>query len=172
MKNVKLICSAMTGQTDLFDTFRDFLEKEFGPVDLESDIFPFDYTDYYEKEMGPDLSKKIYSFENPIDQGAISDIKLRTIQMEKDLAKSLGTGIGRVVNLDPGYVGTLKLVLATTKDRGHRIYLQRGIYAEVTLQYIKGSFQHLPSTYPDHRNPEYKKFFNQVRERGHSLQVF
>ena len=164
MKNVKLICSVLTGRADLFDTFRAALTKEFGPTDFESDVFPFDHTGYYEEEMGPGLARKIYSFEDPVDPGAIAGIKLRTIVMEKELTKHTQAKVNRVVNLDPGYVGMLKMVLATTKDRAHRIYLRDGIYAEVTLEYIKGGFQPTPSTYPDYRLPEYRAFFDDVRE--------
>jgi hypothetical protein len=162
--DVKLICSVLTGKTDLFDTFRSALSSEFGPIDLESDLFQFNYTNYYEKEMGPNLSRKIYGFENLVDPGTIADIKLRTIVMEKELAERIGADVDRVVNFDPGYVSTFNLVLATTKDRPHRIYLRDGIYAEVTLEYIKGGFQSTPSTYPDYCLPEYGAFFDDVRE--------
>lgn len=165
MNNVKLICSVITGRSDLFDMFRKALAGEFGLIDIESDVFPFDHTDYYEKQIGPDLARKIYSFEELIDPGTIADVKLNTIQMEKHLTKAADSDVERVVNLDPGYVGMLKMVLATTKDRGHRIYLRDGIYAEVTLQYVSGGFQGLPSTYPDYRLPEYREFFNAVRSQ-------
>ena len=164
MKKAKLVCSVITGKPDLFDTFQGVLIKEFGPIDLESNVFQFNYTNYYEKEMGPNLSRKIYSFENLVDPGTIADIKLRTIAMEKELTERIEADVDRVVNIDPGYVSTFNLVLATTKDRPHRIYLRDGIYAEVTLQYIKGGFQPTPSTYPDYCLPEYGAFFDLVRE--------
>lgn len=160
---VKLVCSVITGKLDLFETFRSALSSEFGPVDLESDLFQFNYTNYYEKEMGPNLSRKVYSFENLVDPGTIADIKLRTITMEKELTERVGDDVARVVNFDPGYVSTFNLVLATTKDRPHRIYLRDDIYAEVTLQYIKGGFQAISSTYPDYCLPEYGAFFDDVR---------
>lgn len=162
--DVKLICSVLTGRTDLFDTFRAALTDEFGPIDLESNVFQFNYTNYYEAEMGPNLSRKIYSFENLVDPGMIADIKLRTIVMEKELTKRIRADVNRVVNFDPGYVSTFNLVLVTIKDRPHRIYLRDGIYAEVTLEYIRGGFQPTPSTYPDYCLPEYGAFFDEVRE--------
>ncbi len=170
--NVKLICSVLTGREDLFDTFQGTLIKEFGPIDLASNVFQFNYTNYYEEEMGPNLSRKIYSFENLVDPGTIADIKLHAIAIEKDLTKRIGADVNRVVNFDPGYVSTFNLVLATTKDRPHRIYLRDDIYAEVTLQYIKGDFQPMSSTYPDYCLPEYGAFFDEVRNqlrenRGH-----
>ena len=165
MKKVKLVCSVITGKLDLFDTFRTAIANEFGPIDLESGLLQFNYTNYYEKEMGPDLARKIYSFKNFVDPGTIADIKLRTIAMEKELVERTETDVDRVVNLDPGYVSTFNLVLATVKDRPHRIYLRDGIYGEVTLQYIKGGFQAMDSTYPDYCLPEYRAFFDEVREK-------
>ena len=164
MNEVKLICGVITGRKDLLERSREALSSEFGPIDNESDLFPFEHTKYYEKEMGTGLVRKLYSFEKPIDPGTIADIKLRTIQMEEDMTRDSDTDVQRVVNLDPGYISLLKLVLATTKDRGHRIYLRDGIFAEVTLQYVEGGFQPLPSTYPDYRQDEYRKFFGRIRE--------
>ncbi len=77
----------------------------------------------------------------------------------------MNADVDRVVNLDPGYVSTFNLVLATVKDRPHRIYLRDGIYGEVTLQYLKGSFRAMDSTYPDYCLPEYSAFFDEVREK-------
>ena len=70
-----------------------------------------------------------------------------------------------LVNLDPGYLTTAKLVLATTKDFGHRVYLRDGIYAESTLHYIDGRWEPWPWTYPDYAGPRYHAFFERVRER-------
>jgi hypothetical protein len=165
VEKVKLICGVMTSREDLLESFAEALAEEFGPVDLESDVFPFNHTAYYEEEMGSGLVKKILSFEHLIDPGAIGAIKLRTIEMEGVLTDSTKAKVGRVVNLDPGYVGMLKLVLATTKDRTHRIYLHDGIFAEVTLQFVNGGFEPLPWTYPDYRLSGYIEFLDSVRLR-------
>ena len=82
--------------------------------------------------------------------------------LEKGLADAQ-YAVPRPINIDPGYVTPAKLVLATTKDRAHRIYLGRGIYAEVTLTYAKKAFQSMPWTYPDYRSEPYRRFFEQVR---------
>jgi hypothetical protein len=165
VNRVKLICSILTGRAELLDMFRDALIAEYGSVDMESDLLAFDYTDYYEEEMGPDLSRKLYSFERLIDAATIADIKLRTIQIEREMTEAHGIGVGRVVNYDPGYVDKPKMVLATTKDRAHRVYLRDGISAEVSLQFIKGCFEPMPMTYPDYASQEYRNFFVRVREK-------
>ncbi|MDP2953277.1 MAG: DUF4416 family protein, partial [Chloroflexota bacterium] len=52
----------------------------------------------------------------------------------------------------------------TTKDRGHRIYLSEGIYAEVTLVWKRGEgFQPEEWTYPDYRTPEYRAILGEIR---------
>ncbi len=71
----------------------------------------------------------------------------------------------RRVNLDPGYLIASKLVLATTKDFAHRIYLGQGIYGEVTLNYRRGQgWQPHPWTYADYRSPLALEFFALVRK--------
>jgi hypothetical protein len=70
----------------------------------------------------------------------------------------------RPLNLDPGYLTLGKLLLASTKDFAHRIYLGRGIYAEVTLQYKHGAWRHHEYTFADYRRADYQRFFSQCRE--------
>ncbi len=132
------------------------LATRFGPIDLESPPLPFGFTDYYEKEMGPEIVRRFFSFERLIDPGELPTIKRWTNDLEGPPP--------RRVNLDPGYVTLGKLVLASTKDFAHRIYLADGIYAEVTLTWTKGTFVPGGWTYPDYRTPEYIAFFTQVRQ--------
>ena len=83
--------------------------------------------------------------------------------MEQRLAAKLTDGPARPVNLDMGYVDGGKLVLATTKDYAHRLYLGAGIYGEVTLRWRAGAFEPWEWTYPDYRSGHYREFFAQVR---------
>ena len=147
----------------------------FGPVDLESDIFNFDYTDYYAKEMGPGLVRKFFSFARLISPEDLAGIKLKTNEIEEDFARPVRglasngarrgeAKVARPINLDPGYLTSAKVVLATAKDYSHRIYLKGGIYAEATLRYFKGAYQPWPWTYPDYKSPEYLSFFHRLRK--------
>ena len=63
------------------------------------------------------------------------------------------------MNLDPGYITPAKLVLASTKDHAHRLYLADGIYAEVTLAFRGKQWQPLEWTYPDYRRADFQEFF-------------
>ena len=160
---VKLIVGLLSGERDLLPAVRSELQGLLGPAEEESDLFPFDFTDYYEEEMGGGLEKKFFSFEKLIKPDSLAEIKLQTNELEKKFSREVEEP-PRPVNLDPGYVGLSKLVLASTKNYSHRIYLRRGIYAEVTLIYKGGEFQPLPWTYPDYRTEEYRNFFQSVRD--------
>jgi len=160
---VKLICGIIAVSEEALSAAIDELKRGYGQVDLESEIIPFDFTDYYEEEMGKNLLRKFVSFVKLIDAGALADIKINTNELEGKIARDLAAGGKRPVNLDPGYVTQSKLVLATAKDFSHRIYLREGIYAEVTLVFRKGGFTHFDWTFPDYRTERYKRFFEEVR---------
>lgn len=152
----------LSNVTGLFEMAETRLEKKFGPIELKSPVIPFNYTDYYEEEIGRDIKRQFLSFQKLIDPGSLAGIKLFTNKLEERLQRER-VGPGRPINLDPGYLASSKLVLASTKDYYHRIYLEKGIYAEVTLRYVKGAFEPLPWTYPDYRSKEYIDFFTESR---------
>ncbi len=163
---VKLICGLLGGDVDLLARARQMLKRRLGPVDLVSDIWPFDQTDYYRDEMGPNLRRQFVSFARLVPPDALAGIKHETNALEETIARQCAAlDVPRPVNLDPGYVDLGKLVLATTKDRSHRIYIGQQTYAEVTLHYMHGGWQTWPWTYPDYTRPEYHQFFEQVRMR-------
>ena len=140
------------------------LAASFGPVVLKSTVFDFTMTDYYTAEMGPKLKKLFYCFERMIDPLELPDIKLCTNGIERRWAREDGDRVSRRVNIDPGYLTLAKLVLASTKDYSHRIYIGKGIYGEVTLHYLKGGFVPFDHTYPDYRASTALDFFNTVRD--------
>jgi len=136
------------------------LSPDFGKVLLESDVIPFDFTDYYTKEMGERLLRQWLLFDCSIETDMIADIKKQTILLEKGFSFD-GK---RRINIDPGYVTLSKVVLPTTKDFSHRIYLRDNIFAEVTLIYFKGKWQSLQWTYMDYRTDTALTFFEACRE--------
>lgn len=155
----KLIVGMLSAYTDTLGRAADELSALFGPIDFASELLPFTHSDYYNAELGTPILRQFLSFERLFDQGALSQAKHLTNALEQSLAIE-GR---RTVNLDPGYVTGAKLVLATTKDYNHRIYIGNGIYAEVTLHYHKGHFQPWPWTYPDYASPEYLSLFERIR---------
>ena len=158
---VKLIVGIITAIPDSLSVVRQRLSEQFGRVDFASDLLPFDYTNYYEAEMGKDLKRQFVSFERLIPAEALASAKRFSNAIECEFAK--GDAAPRPVNLDPGYISAAKLVLASTKDHAHRIYLQDGIYAEITLKFYRKTFQPWEWTYPDYRTPTYIDIFNHIR---------
>jgi hypothetical protein len=140
------------------------IEATFGPLALASHAFDFTETDYYAATMGGDLKKQFLAVERLIDPGQLAQIKRQTNEWEADYAAAGLHSEPRPLNLDPGYVTAAKLVLASTKDHAHRLYLQDGIYAEVTLAYRHRAWQPLEWTYPDYRRADYQEFFTRCRE--------
>jgi hypothetical protein len=162
---VKLIVGILASEERCLTAAREGLAAALGTIDLVSDIWTFDQTDYYAAQIGPRILRQFVSFEHLIDPGQLAAIKHRTNALEQQLAAALSTPFPRPVNLDPGTIEPSKLVLATTKNYAHRIYIGDRMYAEVTLVFDKGQWRPLPYTYPDYHRQEYFDFFSQVRLR-------
>lgn len=164
-KPVKLAVGVLAANGNCLQAAVEEIRSEFGKIDLLSDIWLFTQTDYYEDETGPDILRQFVSVEKLIDPGELAQIKHQTNQLEKTIAGKSGLSLARPVNLDPGYIEPSKLVLASTKNYSHRIYIGQKIYAEVTLVFDKGCWRPLPYTYPDYRQQCYLDFFEKVRAR-------
>jgi hypothetical protein len=153
-----------------FERARGPLEELFGPVELESPVHPFEVTTYYAASMGPGLQRKFLAFERLADAGALAEWKLACNALEQRLRKELlaagATGLPeRPINIDPGYISASKLVLASTKDFAHRVYLREGIFAEITLAFRGEAWVSHQFTFPDFKSGMYDAFLRQVRER-------
>lgn len=153
------LCAITFAPSAPIDDVLEDLEKSFGPINRYSARIDFNHTDYYAAEMGTNLKKFLVSFQNSFAAENLWLVKKTTIDIENIYAHN-GK---RQVNLDPGYIEQSKLVLASTKNFSHRIYLNQGIFAEVTLIYSKGHFEKLPWTYPDYLEPAFIEFLVQLR---------
>ncbi len=142
-------------------------DDAWGPLALESPRFAFAETQYYEPSMGPSLQKTFFLSARPYDPAVLVDTKLMTNAWEEEYARIADHPEQRPLNLDPGYLTLGKLVLASTKDFTHRIYLNRGIYAEVTLYYKHRRWQHHEWTFADYRRADYQAFFTACRDYLH-----
>jgi hypothetical protein len=161
---VLLIVAASSRYVEALEWARKRSSDQYGPVALASDAFDFTETDYYTATMGEGLKKQFFAFERLIDPAALADIKRQTNEWEAEYALLGRHPEPRPLNLDPGYLTPAKLVLASTKDHAHRIYLRNGIFAEVTLAFRAGRWQPLEWTYPDYRRDDYQLFFTRCRE--------
>lgn len=156
---IKLIVGLLSKDIEKFSSVKEILAKKFGPIDLESPVWDFSKTHYYDDELGTPIKRKFLSFAQLIDDISLYKVKNYTRSIERIFMENQKRGI----NIDPGYVNYSKLVLFTTKDYSHRIYLGCGIYGEVTLKYEKNSFSPWPWTYPDYASGSHVEFFNNVR---------
>jgi hypothetical protein len=159
-EDVKLFCSLFSPERDLLHRVITELEGLFGPIDWKSPEHLFDRTHYYEREMGGPLYRYFLAFENLIRPDDLVEIKLATNDLEMRYLR----GGRRMVNIDPGYICLERLILATGKNYTHRVYLSKGIYADLTLVYHKGGFRSLPWTYKDYADPEIVSCLNTLRE--------
>ena len=151
-----LTYQAVFNLDELYRRFEDHLT----PIERMSEPFVFSsFTDYYRIEMGDNLNKHFVLFSGLIDPAELPPIKIWTNRVEA----SFFIDNKRSVNIDPGYITQAKLVLATTKNYSHRLYLAQGIFGDVHMHYSNGSYRPNPWTYPDYMNPLNIAFFNQVR---------
>jgi hypothetical protein len=139
------------------------LTAHFGKIDIRSELVPFKFTEYYNKEMGHDLIRYWISFADLIPPDLIVPIKHKTNAVELEFANPDTND--RFVNLDPGYLNAARLVLVSTKDFSHRVYLGKGIYGEITLLYKKKQFHKLDWSYPDYYSEPCLKFLEEVRSK-------
>jgi len=158
---VKLIVGFIFKEESVLQKAKNFLKRKFGEIDYASQALAFRHTDYYEKEFGKGLKKRLISFKKLIRPESLASIKIDANKIEQKLSHK---GL-RLINIDPGYLDMAKLVLASTKNYRHRIYLNQGIYAEITLFYENAGFHTWDWTYPDYRTAEYIAIIEHLRER-------
>jgi hypothetical protein len=157
----KYFVALLSSDNDLLTPVESHLSSILGEIDRRSEIVPWTASNFYEKEMGPELLRRFVSFANLRSPADLAAIKVRTQRLE-DAYRAIDSG-GRRINLDPGYLDAYKVVLASTKNASQRIYLGSGIYGEATLLYHNGTFHGLEYTYRDYLWPETLAFLTQAR---------
>lgn len=158
---VKLVIGALFSSEELLSEARNKLVEKYGKIDYQSAVFEFNISDYYCPEMGKPIFRLFYAHQPLIMPNEIARIKLETNEIENSLAISSN----RKVNLDPGYLDYDKFVLASAKYNGQKVYLDLGIYADLTLHYEKGDFLPFPWSFPDFKSGIYNASFLMIRAR-------
>jgi hypothetical protein len=162
---VKFICGMISGEVALFSRAIEALSAALGPVEALGEVVDFDFTHYYDAQMGSPLYRRFVSFAGPHRPDFLAEAKIRTNAIEAEFAAArCGAGPARPINLDVGYVELPKLILASMKNFSHRIYLRDGVYAEITLMFRHGRWEPLPWTFPDFRSGRYDAFLSSVRD--------
>lgn len=160
-KPAKLFLSVISPSAERIGAVLSELAGHYGVLDFVSEVLPFHYTDYYYAEMGKPLLRRFASFDRLIPQEDLASIKIQTNLVEAERSKEGN----RLVNIDPGYLLAERLVLASGKNYGHRIYLSRGIYADLTLIYRDKDYQPLAWTYPDYAEPRVRAWLRALRKK-------
>jgi len=158
---VKLLVGLLFSDFGVQQEILSALSNRFGPMDFLSEPVRFDYTTYYDKEIGPGINRQWGSFFHLVAPDMLAEYKLWTNQLEIGFSRN----DRRQANIDPGILSEERFVLATGKNFTHRIYLRDGIYADLTLIYQKGAFQALPWTFPDYRDPRLLHYLAVLRQK-------
>jgi hypothetical protein len=158
------LVAAFSRYDKALDWARHQVEAAWGKIALESPRFDHQETNYYAPTMGADLKKTFFALAPLADPAELAAWKLQAGSWELEYQELHRDPEARPLNLDPGYLTEAKLILATTKDRDHRIYLSQGIYAENTLYFYRGAWAARPWTYPDYLRADYHAFFSKCRE--------
>ena len=156
---VKYFIGALYSDAKLLELAISHCEQGIGKIDLRSEPFPFDVTSYYDDEMGDTISRVIFSFDTLFSPGDLAHLKTMCNKIEDELM----VGGSRKVNLDIGYLDFHKLVLASAKYNGQKIYLDRGVYADPTLYFEGGQFHAFENTFPDFKSNTYHSVFLKIR---------
>ena len=161
----KLITGVLTTVHFKKEEIVEVLSKELGEIDYVSSFIDFNYTDYYNSEMGGNIKRFFVSFKKLIDPSALAEVKITTNRLEKQFTENNQDGVEtRKVNFDPGLLNLSRLILASTKDNAHRIPLAGGIYGEITLLFQKNKTQALPWSYIDYQSREYTEILFKIRD--------
>ncbi|MEO0130751.1 MAG: DUF4416 family protein [candidate division WOR-3 bacterium] len=159
-QKVKVVVGYITQDVNLIEEVDKILFPFLGEGDLKSEVIDFNFTAYYKEEMGENLKRQWVSYKNLVMPDFLPDLKIKTNEIE-DKFKENGK---RRINIDPGILTLNNFILATTKNYAHRIYLRKGIYAEVTLIYQNKKFNNLYWTYPDYQKDFFHNFLLKVRK--------
>lgn len=155
-----LVASVLGCSLDAVDRACARLAEQLGPLAFTSEPLEFRWTDYYGDELGEQPLRRIVAFDKLDDAARLIEVKRATARLEVALSHASR----REVNIDPGTLGAEQLVLASTKARGHRLHVGRGIYLELTLIWGPEGFAPLPWTYPDYASPRLRELFGRLRE--------
>lgn len=155
-----LFCSVIWNQDFFsFDDFSKIWEDHYGEYSTFSPEYNPSFQ-YYSKEMGDNLVRKILFTKTSFEREELVRAKLWATALEQKLVQADNK---RVINIDPGILFLEQMLLSTGKPYAHRIYLGEGVYADLNYIYRNKSFQTLDWTYPDYAHEEKIQVFNKIR---------
>ena len=167
-KKVKLVIAFFSNSIKILDKIESKLEKKYGKIDYRTKNIDFTETDYYNEEMGNNLKTRYISFCKLVSRSALPSIKKFSCKLENKYSSNDNGTIKRLVNIDPGFLSLENFILATGKAYSHRIYLNKGVWADLTLIYQKENYINLPWTYPNYQSNKIKKVLLEIRDIYHN----
>lgn len=165
---VKLLVALLTSDLQIMEEVERRLSAAYGGVEDRTEIFLFTFPGRFQREMGENLKKRIICFERLMPVEDLPEVKKLTNDLEWEYQEHLQERSRRKINLDPGYLTLSKVLLASTRNYSHHVYLKNGVYGELLLRFHRGALRNLPWTYPDYRTHLAHSFFTKVRERYHA----
>ena len=157
---VKLFVAVLWATPGAMASALESLCSHWGEIDFAGADHPFDVTDYYEPEMGAGLCRRLVSFLRLVPPDSLCQAKCVCNDIEDRLAGEKG----RRVNLDIGYLDHNKIVLASFKSAGQKIYLREGVWADLVARYRNGSYRPFEWTFPDFRDGRYDEELIVIRK--------
>lgn len=158
-KPVKFFVAVLFVDESALSSAKKIMTAVWGPLDFEGTDRAFDVSDYYEPEMGRSILRRFLAFQAPMPPDELASAKVRCNQIEEDLSVE-GK---RTVNIDVGYLDHNKIILASAKEEGQKIYLGQGIYADLMGRFRDGRYQPFDWTFPDYRDGRYDEELRRVR---------
>jgi len=159
-EQVKLFASMIFHDDVDLDAVLKKLAGPAGMIEERTSPVLFTHTTYYDEEMGRGLKRCFVLFKPIFDRDILPDVKLATNEIEDGYT----VDGKRKVNIDAGYIALEHVILATTKGYAHRLYIGKGIHADLTLMFNNGSYRAIQWTYPDYAEAENISLFNKWRE--------
>lgn len=159
---VKLLVAVLCSGLEALEKGLEGLRACRGEIDYQGAAHPFNLTDYYQEEMGEALSRTILSFDLPVSPVELVNLKHECLELEEALADEAGQ---RTANLDAGYLDHGKLVLASLKPAGQKLYVERGVYADLVARYGGGRYRPFEWTFPDFATGIYDEDLATIRQR-------
>jgi hypothetical protein len=158
-----LFTAIMVNDKELIPKIDKILSDTFSKIELVSDIYDFNHSDYYNPEMGDLIFKYFISFDLLINKEDLPNVKKETISIEDEFLIERKGSICRNINIDPGYLTHSKVIVSTSKNYSHRIHLKDGVFAELTYIISKEGWKPLEWTYPDYRSNLVIDYFTRLR---------
>jgi hypothetical protein len=109
--------------------------------------------------MGTPLVRRLISFKNLAEPALLIAMKLECNEIEEAMS-AYGK---RTVNCDAGYLDHNKVVLASAKEAGQKIYLDKGIYADLAGRYKDGAYRSFEWSFPDFKDGRYTEELIAIR---------